>query len=92
MIMKTTQLQVRMDAKTKKDAQKVLANIGLDASTAVKVLFKQIARTKSFPIDLRDPNGFTSHKASEMRRAVAEAKSDKRAFRNAQEILADALE
>lgn len=90
--MQTTQLQVRMDIKTKRDAQKVLADMGLDASTAVKVLFKQIARTKSFPIDLRDPNGFTPHKAHEMRQAVADAKNSKQVFRSAEDILADAMQ
>jgi DNA-damage-inducible protein J len=90
--MQTKQLQVRMDAKTKKDAQEVLANLGLDASTAVKVLFKQIARTKSFPIDLRDPNGYTPKKAHEMRNAVAGAKKSKQAFASAKDVLLDATQ
>lgn len=90
--MRMTQLQVRMDAKTKKDAQKVLADLGLDASAAVKVLFKQIARTKSFPIDMRGQNGFTPQKAHEMRNAVAGAKNSAQTFRTAEEVLADALQ
>jgi len=89
--MQTAQLQVRMDAKTKKEAQKVLSELGLDASTAIKVLFKQIARTKSFPIDLRDANGFTPQKASEMRQAAASAKNSKQIFNSAKDVLADAV-
>ena len=36
------QIQVRIDAKTKREAKMVLEEIGMDISTAVNILFKQI--------------------------------------------------
>ncbi len=72
-----TQVQVRIDKKTKNEAKKVLEDIGLDISSAVKILFKQIVRTGSLPIEIRDVNGFRPHKAVELREAIAEAKKGK---------------
>ena len=34
----------------------------MDASTAVNILFKQIVRSGTLPIDIRDVNGFTLQK------------------------------
>ena len=91
--MQTTQLQVRMDLKTKRDAQKVLASLGMDASTAVKVLFKQIAITKSFPLDIRDENGFTTQKAAELQEAIDELeKGGGKVYKNSREMMDDILQ
>ncbi len=68
-----SQIQVRIDAQTKKEAKKVLGEIGLDASSAVKILFKQIVRTKSFPIELRTGNGFTPEQERKMIQETKEA-------------------
>ncbi len=63
----TEYIQVRIDSKTKKEAKKVLENIGMDTSTAVKILFKQIINTQSFPVDIgRTANGFTSQQEKEI--------------------------
>jgi len=40
-----TQIQVRIDAQTKKEAKKILEEIGMDISTAVNILFKHIVRS-----------------------------------------------
>jgi len=84
-----TQIQVRIDINTKKKAKKVLENIGMDASTAVNILFKQIARTKTFPIDIRDINGFRPHKARELRESIIEAKESTKSFKNTKDLLMD---
>ena len=55
-----TQLQVRIDTKTKEKAKKILEDLGLDASTAVKILFKQIVRTGTLPLEMRDTDDFDS--------------------------------
>ena len=54
-----TTIQVRIDDKTKKDAKKVLNELGLDMSSAIKVYLKQIAITKSIPLTLQTENGLT---------------------------------
>jgi len=84
-----TQLQVRIDARTKKDAKQVLHNIGMDASTAVNILFTQIVRTNAFPIDLRDVNGFRPKKARELREAIYDASRSETSFKDAGSLLKD---
>jgi addiction module RelB/DinJ family antitoxin len=84
-----TQIQVRIDADTKKKAKEVLENIGMDASTVVNILFKQIARFGTLPIDLRDLNGFTSSKANELKESVHSALRSKKTFKNAKSLMRD---
>jgi addiction module RelB/DinJ family antitoxin len=48
----TTTLQVRMDASLRKDAEAVFKEIGVDATTAVRMFFSKVVRTKSIPFDL----------------------------------------
>lgn len=45
-------IQVRIEDRTKKQAQKVLEDLGLDLTTAVKMLCKQIVHTGTLPLDL----------------------------------------
>ena len=67
-------LQVRIDDKTKKSAQKVLDKIGMDMSSAVKVYFKQIIITKGLPFQLLTENGLTVEQEQEIIKASEEAK------------------
>lgn len=64
---------MRIDAKTKREAKMVLEEIGMDVSTAVNILFKQIAKTGHFPIELRTINGFTPEHEKEMIRETEKA-------------------
>jgi len=47
--MSSTHIHVRVDDETKKQAQQILNDIGLDLSTAVNMFIKQIVRNRSFP-------------------------------------------
>ena len=38
------QIQIRIDSKTKREAKKVLDNLGIDMSSAVKLFFRQIIK------------------------------------------------
>lgn len=86
-----TQIQVRIDVDTKNKAKKILENIGMDASTAVNILFKQIVRSGILPIDLRDINGFTTQKASELRESIKDAEQSKKSFKNTKMLMNDLL-
>lgn len=46
-------LQVRMDRDLKDSAEEVFAEIGLDATTAVRLFFTKVAQTRSIPFLLR---------------------------------------
>jgi addiction module RelB/DinJ family antitoxin len=86
-----TQIQVRIDVDTKNKAKKILENIGMDASTAVNILFKQIVRSGTLPIDLRDINGFAPQKASELKESIKDAEQSKKSFKNTKMLMNDLL-
>ena len=48
-IIANTHIHVRIDDGTKKQAQKILDEMGLDISTAVIIFIKQIIRNRCFP-------------------------------------------
>jgi len=85
------QIQIRIDSETKREAQKILENLGLDISTAVKMLFKQIINTGGLPYEIRDENGFTFRKKQELKQAIVEAKTSSKSFKSANDLIKDAL-
>jgi DNA-damage-inducible protein J len=85
------QIQIRIDAKTKNEAKKVLESLGMDMSSAVKIFFRQIINTKNFPCELRDANGFTLRKAEILRESILETKNSSQAFKNGPALIKDAL-
>lgn len=86
----TSQIQVRVDAQQKKNAQKILKDLGLDLSTAIRMFIVQIDKTKGLPIDVRDEAGFRPHKAVEMRQASREAREGK-AYTSVKELMKDLM-
>lgn len=84
-------IQVRIEDRTKKQAQKVLDDLGLDLTTAITMLCKQIVRTGTLPLELRDVNGFTAQKAAELRLAQYEARASVKGFSSAKKLFDDAL-
>lgn len=67
-------IQVRIDDKTKKSAKKVLDQIGIDLSSAIKVYLKQIIVTQGIPFKLLTENGLTIEQELELIKASKEAK------------------
>ena len=49
----TVKLQIRMDRRLKEAADAVFAEIGLDATTAVRLFFTKVAQTRSIPFHLK---------------------------------------
>jgi len=47
--MANTQIHVRIDDDTKKQAQQIFGDMGLDITTAVNMFIKQTVRYRSFP-------------------------------------------
>ena len=50
--MTTKSIQVRMDDRLKKRVEKVLAELGIDVPTAVRMFFAQVATTGGIPFSL----------------------------------------
>jgi DNA-damage-inducible protein J len=67
-------IQVRIDPKTKKEAQKVLDKVGLDMSSAIKVYFSQIVISQGIPFPILTENGLTIQQEREILKASEEAK------------------
>lgn len=72
-----TTIQIRIDEKTKKSAQKVLNNLGIDMSTAIKAYLRQITIQEGIPFTMYTENGLTRqeeleilHDADEARRGI----------------------
>lgn len=68
-----TTIQIRIDEKTKKSAQKVLNNLGIDMSTAIKAYLKQITIKEGIPFPLYTENGLTVEEEQEILQASKDA-------------------
>ena len=47
--MANTHIHVRIDDDTKKQAQQIFGDMGLDITTAINMFIKQVVRNRSFP-------------------------------------------
>ncbi len=56
----TATVHARIDRKTKEEAERVLHRIGMTPTEAVRLLYRQIALRKEFPLELRIPNKLTA--------------------------------
>jgi DNA-damage-inducible protein J len=83
---KTETIRARVDAKLKAQAEGVLEKLGLNASEAIRLFYKQVALRKGLPFEVRIPN-------AETRRALREANAGKdlTAYENADAMFDDIL-
>lgn len=82
-------IQIRIDAKTKRESKKVLDEIGLDMSSAVKILLRNIVITKSFPLELRTVNGFTVREEKLMLADAEDALKNGKRYTDLDELFKD---
>lgn len=54
--MATTNINVRTDSELKAKAQNILADLGLDMSTAINVYLSQIVYKQGIPFEITKPN------------------------------------
>lgn len=48
-------VEVRVDARTKADVQKVLKSAGIKMSEAIRIYFQKIINTNSIPFEIKTP-------------------------------------
>jgi len=72
--MKTEAIQARIEPKLKAEAERILNELGLDASDAIRVFYKQVVLRKGLPFDLAIPNEAT-------RRAMRDVQESRRLTR-----------
>ena len=69
-----TTVQIRIDEKTKKLAKKVLDEVGLDMSSAIKLYLNQIAIRRGIPFQILTENGLTIREEKTILKASDEAR------------------
>jgi len=53
-------IHARIDSETKAATERILADLGLNPTEAIRLLYRQIAMRKEFPLELRVPNALTA--------------------------------
>ena len=56
---KTETIRARVDAELKAEAEGVLEQLGLNASEAIRLFYRQVAMRKGLPFDVKIPNATT---------------------------------
>jgi len=56
----TATVHARIDSITKRESERVLHEIGMTPTDAVRLLYRQIALRRRFPLELRVPNKLTA--------------------------------
>ncbi len=87
-----TQIQVRIDIKTKNAVRDILDGLGLDMSTAIKMFCKQIERTHSVPLELNScPHShvMSSKNKRILTNALRENKKEGKAYASVEAFMQD---
>jgi len=85
------QIQIRIDAETKRETKKILDKLGMDMSSAVKLFFRQIINARNLPFELRGENGLTLRNAEFLRESIISAKNSTKSFKDGASLIKDAL-
>lgn len=86
-----TTIQVRTQAKTKKNVQKILSELGLDMSTAINIYLVQIEKQGGIPFPVLTENGMTLKAEREVLAAAEDARKSKKSYSSAKEMFNDIL-
>ncbi len=82
-----TTLQIRIDSKDKKDAQKIFKDLGMDITTGVKSFIKQVVIDKALPFQPRTENGFTPEYEALLLRESAWAEKHAKRYNSVKEAM-----
>ncbi|MCR4282048.1 MAG: type II toxin-antitoxin system RelB/DinJ family antitoxin [Bauldia sp.] len=76
-------VRARIDGRTKKKATKVLADMGLSVSDAIRLMLVRVAAEKALPFDVKVPNEASLEAIAELERGEGKV------FGTLREFLAD---
>lgn len=91
MSVNNTTIQLRVDKKTKDQAQRTLNEIGLDFSSAIKLFLRNIIITESIPFEIRTKNGFTRKQEEDMIKESELAVKHGRRYKTSKELHRDLI-
>ena len=86
-----TTIQVRTQAKTKKNVQKILSELGLDMSTAINIYLVQIEKHGGIPFSVLTENGMTLKAERDIIALAEETRKSKKSYSSAKEMFNDIL-
>ena len=89
--MNTTTLQIRIGKKEKEETRKVLDDLGMTLSSATKMFYNQIRKTKSLPIKGLTENGFTPEYEAELIKEAKWAKKYAKRYTSVDKMFKDIL-
>ena len=73
----SVKLQIRIDRSLKEAADDVFADLGLDATTAIRLFFTKVAKTRSIPFRLKAEPEFSPEAEARILQAWEESKDPK---------------
>lgn len=80
-------VNVRTDAATKREAQRVFKRMGFDLSTGVNMYLYRVAQDKAMPFTPRTVNGFTPEFEAQMLRELAYTEKYGKGYKTVKEAL-----
>jgi DNA-damage-inducible protein J len=85
----TTNLSIRINVETKKEAEEMFDSMGMSLTTAINVFIKQSLRTRSIPfqITMDVPNAVTLAAMQEARQLANDSKA--KTYTNVEDALAE---
>ena len=91
-----TTVQIRIDAKMKKEASKVLHSMGLDMSSGVKLFLAQVVNTKKIPFQVMSADFWPEKKKMALLKEIEKTRKaiqngTAKTYRTAEELHADIL-
>ena len=86
--MTTSTVTVRVDEQTKQNATNVLADIGLDVSTAVRMFLRQVAIRGQMPIELLQDSFYSESNQAALRASIAQLDAGRVIVKTADELAA----
>lgn len=79
----TSTIQLRIDKKTKDQAQLIFKKLGMDLSSGMKLFLTQVIRTKAIPFVARTANGYTPEYEQFLLDQIADTKKNGMRFKTA---------
>ena len=90
--MATVNTSIKIDEKTKKEAQKLFKDLGLSLSTAINIFLKQAIREKGIPFYINSlPENSELAQAFEEAKQIKENPSNYKSYSSPEEMFKDVL-
>jgi DNA-damage-inducible protein J len=84
-------IQIRIDKKMKKDADKTFKDMGLDMSSGIKLFLHQVVMKRALPFVVRTANGFTPEQEKRMIRETEYALKYGKSYTSIEELHNDIM-